>query len=150
MSQSFSVVVVVAYVILAVLVGLHASKKSQSAIKFLLISILFTPVIGFIVLWFTPQDPAMRKNMSAALRRCPFCSKHVPVGVLRCPHCNKDVPEDLDRSIKSIVEDVRKMSKYKINYEDGVIKWGDRVFSNAIDAIAAAEQEEQLKTGSNL
>jgi len=150
MSQSFSVVIVVAYVVLAVLVGLHASKKGQSTIKFLLISILLTPLMGFIVLWFTPQDPAMRKNILAALRRCSFCTKHVPVGLLRCPHCNKDVPEDLDRSIKSIVEDIQKMNKYKINYEDGVIKWGDRVFSNAIDAIAAAEEEERLKIGSNL
>ena len=145
MSNAMMIVVAV-YGVLSVLIAVVASKKGRPAIKYLLVSLLLTPLAGAVYLWFSKMDPEEIQFITDALKKCPFCAKHVSPGLTRCPHCNKEITEDIDADFKSLMNDIHKMAIYKINYKDGVIKWKDRVFNNAVDAIAAAEEEEK-KTG---
>jgi hypothetical protein len=142
MSNTMMIIIVV-YGVLSVLIAVAASKKGRPAIKCLLVSLLLTPLAGGMYLWFTKADPEKVNFMMNALRKCPFCARHVPPGLLRCPHCNKEVPEDLNADLKSLLNVIHKMSIYKIKCEDGVVKWKDRVFNNVPDAIAAADEEEK-------
>jgi hypothetical protein len=136
-------IIIAVYGVLSVLIAVAASKKGRPGIKYFLVSLFLTPLAGGIYLWFTKIDPEKLQFMKDSLRRCPFCARHIPPGLLRCPHCNKEVTEDLDADFKSKMKDINKISIYKINYQDGLVKWKDRVFNNAIDAIAAAEEEEK-------
>ena len=71
-------------VVLCLLVGKYASRRGLSATRYFLLSVLLSPVIGFLlVLVFAPSDPT---------RKCPHCAESVKRDAKVCRHCGRDLP----------------------------------------------------------
>lgn len=75
--------VLVSWLVLAVLVGVLASRKGRSFVGWMLLAILVSPLIAGIVLLVTGYS-----------RRCPLCGGGIPEGVTVCQHCGRDLPTD--------------------------------------------------------
>lgn len=73
----------------SLLVGWLASRRGRSGLGFFLLSLLLTPVIGFIVVLLVSDRP----KPTAYARVCPFCREGIKTQAIVCPHCQREVGE---------------------------------------------------------
>jgi CDP-diglyceride synthetase len=82
-----------AWVIFSVLVGAYASSKKTWGGFFggLFISLLFSPIIGFIVV--TVSSPSEAGLARSGQKKCPYCAEWVKGEAIVCKHCGKDLSD---------------------------------------------------------
>lgn len=90
---------------LAVLVGVLAASRGRSGLAYALVSMVLSPLIGFIFVIAT-ENLAAKKAADAALPsdrthvRCTKCAEFVLPQAVVCKHCGAElVPQPLDRRI---------------------------------------------------
>lgn len=82
------------WLLLAVLVAGYANSKGRSGIVFFLLSIVFSPLIGFVIaLALSPNSQALEKRALATgeFRKCPACAELVKIDARICKHCRSEV-----------------------------------------------------------
>jgi hypothetical protein len=78
------------YLVLAGLVALIAPSRGKSPLGAFLISILLSPLIGFLVVVLLPSETT---------RSCPHCGESIKKAAIVCRYCGRDVvPETMARS----------------------------------------------------
>lgn len=84
-------VVVFFYVVLSILVGVYAWYKGRSGAGFFLLSLLLTPVIGFVIaLVSRPDSEAIVRRTGK--QKCSKCGKYAKRGARACRHCGNEFP----------------------------------------------------------
>ena len=86
--------IVLAWVVFSYLCGKYGEKKGLSFTKFFWISLLISPVIGFIWCAISMEDMDMvedKKIITKQSKRCPYCKELIKVGASICKHCQKDL-----------------------------------------------------------
>ena len=82
----------IAWIVLAALVALwNVSRGNSFAVGFLL-SLLLSPVIGFIIVAVTKANKGnvvKRGLKSGKLKKCPSCSKPNRTSARRCEYCGR-------------------------------------------------------------
>jgi len=68
------------WLIFAILVGVWASSKGRSFLGWMLLAILFSPLLASLLLL-----------IKGSARRCPFCRGGVPKEALVCRHCGRNL-----------------------------------------------------------
>jgi len=86
----------ITWFILSILVGVYASSKGRSGIGYFFISLILSPLIGFIIALVV--KPTMREG--SKLRKCPFCAEDIKAEAIVCKHCGKDVEPLIKKVIK--------------------------------------------------
>ena len=82
------------WILLAILCGRYAKGRGLSWAKFFWISLLITPLIGFIWCYITPEDIEKVEYTKVATKqnkRCPHCDELVRVKANKCKHCGSDL-----------------------------------------------------------
>lgn len=69
------------YVLLSILAGVYYSSKEGAFWRAFLISLLFSPLIGFV--FALASDPVDRKS-------CPACAEKIRAEAKRCKHCGEE------------------------------------------------------------
>jgi len=90
------------WLLFAATVGWLAHQKGRSGIALFLISVVFSPLIGLIVvLVIKPSDEVMEQRalLSGEGKICPFCAEVVRAEAVTCKHCGKDIIADATPSI---------------------------------------------------
>ena len=85
--------IITTWIILSILCGIYASGKGKSGFGYFLLSVLLSPLIGFIAALISKEDTAKieKKEMSLGVKRkCPFCAELVKSEAIVCKHCSKD------------------------------------------------------------
>jgi len=107
------------WIILSILCGIYASGKGKSGFGYFLLSVLLSPLIGFVAALIAKEDTVNieKKEMSLGVKRkCPFCAELVKSEAIICKHCGKDI--DKHKVIQNPTSsDVRKAYK-KIAKDD--------------------------------
>ncbi|NRB42461.1 MAG: zinc ribbon domain-containing protein [Pseudomonadales bacterium] len=88
--------VVVFWISLSVIVAIFARKKGRSGIGFFLLSIFFSPLIGFIIALLLAEnrgDFESRKLSDGANKKCPHCAELVKAQAKECRYCGKDIKD---------------------------------------------------------
>lgn len=83
------------WIVLSIFVSIYAKQKDQSAIAALIISLVLSPLIGFLLTLLSKQDEKkieekMIKRGKA--KKCPYCGELVKPEALVCKHCGKEFP----------------------------------------------------------
>ena len=83
------------WIVLSIFVSIYAKQKDQSAIAAFIISLVLSPLIGFLLTLLSKQDEKkieekMIKRGKA--KKCPYCGELVKPEALVCKHCGKEFP----------------------------------------------------------
>lgn len=85
---------IVLYIALSVVAAAWAENKGRNAGGFLLLSLIFSPVVGLLAAGAARRNEALLDKMSIANgthKRCPDCAELVKAAALKCRHCGADV-----------------------------------------------------------
>jgi Mn2+/Fe2+ NRAMP family transporter len=83
------------YAVPCIVVAILAGSKGRSFLGFLLLSLVFTPVVGLIVaLIVLPRSPNAEEVLRqiGQGRKCPFCAEIVEQEAAVCRHCGRALP----------------------------------------------------------
>lgn len=84
--------ILLAWTILSLVPAVIAWEKNRSPLLFFTLSMMFSPLVGFIAAILIPKkDPAAHPH-SVTYRNCARCGAQVRVPVTTCPSCGADLP----------------------------------------------------------
>ncbi len=92
--------VIVFWLLFSVFVAMYAHNKGRGTFKALLVSLLFSPLIGFIVVALLENQVNDRLLEYGDLKKCPSCAELVKSEALKCKHCGTELNfnnEDLQK-----------------------------------------------------
>lgn len=85
------ILIFVSYIVFCFFVMIGASTRGHSGAGFLVISILFTPVLAAILVLLLRDDTdALNKRAikEGKMKQCPSCAEVVKKEAVVCPHCH--------------------------------------------------------------
>ena len=86
------------YLLLAVAVGVLASSRGRNGLGWFLLSLLITPLLGFIFCLVSRNLAAVAQSSSepseATHRKCPKCAEFIKPEAVVCKHCGSEVSAD--------------------------------------------------------
>ena len=100
----------ITWFILSILVGVYASSKGKSGVGYIFISLILSPLIGFIIALVA--QPTERQG--SRLRKCPFCAEDIKSEAIVCKHCGRDV------------EPLKKKEPFEIDWQETCPECGSR------------------------
>ncbi len=86
--------VVIVWIMLAVLVGAYANNKGRSGIGLFFASLIFSPIIGFIIAFIlSPNEKKIEASSLASgeIKKCPMCAELVRNEASICKHCSAEL-----------------------------------------------------------
>jgi len=88
------VAIFIFWIVLAVLVGVYASNKGRSGAGFFFISLILSPLIGFIIaaVSSTQRDKVAQKT---GLKKCSECAEFVQEEARICRFCGHKFPKEV-------------------------------------------------------
>ena len=82
------------WIVVSFLCGRYAKGRGLSFAKFFWISMITSPLVGFIWCYVTPEDiekVEYTKIVNKQSKRCPHCDEIVRVLANKCKHCGSDL-----------------------------------------------------------
>lgn len=88
-----AIVILVSILLIAAKIGLIAESKGRSYKTFFWLSLLFSPLIMWILVATMATDTASisSSNSLPGLKKCPDCAEFVKIEAVKCKHCGSQI-----------------------------------------------------------
>lgn len=94
MTAFLEIASILGWLVLSCLVANLAFQRGRNAAGFFVLSLLLSPLVGFLVVLAIGPNPAVleeRRLRDGEMRRCPFCAELVREQAAVCRHCGRDL-----------------------------------------------------------
>lgn len=90
------ILVFLAWFFFSFVIAQYADNKGRSPVGWLFISLVFSPIIAWLILLATPKRAGKieaRAITSGEYKRCPNCAELVRSAAIKCRHCGSELPK---------------------------------------------------------
>jgi hypothetical protein len=105
--MELGVVVLFLWIPLAVAAGLYAGRLGRNPAVWAIGSILFSPLVAFILLFAAGEK--FREEKDEDRMPCPFCAEEIKITAIICPHCRSDL--ESPKALRAIQRRLQKESE---------------------------------------
>jgi RNA polymerase subunit RPABC4/transcription elongation factor Spt4 len=105
-ARGSSMVLFLSWIICAVLVGVYAGAKGRSGLGFFIVSLLLSPLIGFLIVVVSAPDRTVVAQRTG-LKKCSECAEYVQPDARVCRFCGRKFVKKCSQCSEYMPEDAR-------------------------------------------
>lgn len=80
---------IVFWIVFSIFVAMYANSKGRGSFKALLVSLAFSPIIGFLTVALLENKVSENLLASGTLKKCTSCAELVKSEAVKCKHCGE-------------------------------------------------------------